>query len=346
VIGVDGVIRPTETDLVRFQVLGSTTRYPDAVAAEFGQPAGDLESHAVDAYYRHETRDWWTYGTYRNIGRDFRADLGFLPQVDIRRPEAGGGYRWWGEPGDWYSQVEVAGNFDQTEDQDGRLVEREYEVSGYVGGPRQLNLYGGFGFRERGYRDEIFDQGFVNLGFDMRPTKVLSLGVDAGWSDRVDLAFEDPADPGAARQGEETRLEPFVRLEPGRHVRLNLSYAMRQLDLDEGRAFRAGLAELRLTYQLNLRAFVRAIVQYTDVERGVELYPQCASGSPGPCDLLPEEQDLFAQLLFSYKVNPLTALYVGYTDQQLGFQELGFDEVPLTRTSRTLFFKIGRAWVL
>jgi hypothetical protein len=122
---------------------------------------------------------------------------------------------------------------------------------------------------------------------------------------------------------------------------------MRQLDLDIGRAFRAQLTELRLTYQINLRAFVRTIVQYTDVDRGVALYPECAPGAdPAGCDLLPSERDLFTQLLFSYKVNPLTALYLGYTDQQLGFQELAADEVPLTRTSRTLFFKIGRAWVL
>ncbi len=346
VLGVDGVIRPTETDMLRFQVLGSSTRYPDAVATDFAQPTGDLTSHAVDAYYRHQTREWWTYASYRDIGRDFRADLGFLPQVDIRRPEAGGGYQWWGEPGDWFSQIEIGANVDQTLDQAGNLVEREYEVFGYAGGPRQLNLYGGFGFRKRGYLDEIFDQQFANLGFDMRPTKTLSFGVDSGWSDRIDLAYEDPADPGAARQGTETRLQPFVRLEPGRHVRLNLAYTMRQLDLDEGRAFRAGLTELRMTYQLNLRAFVRAIVQYTDITRGVELYPTCAPGSPVPCNLLPEERDLFSQLLFSYKVNPLTALYVGYTDEQLGYQELALEEVPLTRASRTIFFKIGRAWVL
>jgi len=347
VFGVDGVVRSTETDLVRFQALGSSTQYSEAVAIDFGQPMGDFTSHALDAGYSHDTRNWSAYATYRDIGRDFRADLGFLPQVDIRRPEVGGGYSWWGDPGDWWSRIQLNGNVDQTEDQDGFLIEREYEVSSYAAGPRQLNLYGGFGYRERGYRDELFDQGFVNLGFDMRPTKTLTFGVDSGWSKRIDFAFEDPLDPGAARQGDELRIEPFLRVEPGRHVRLNLSHAYRRLDLDTGRAFHAGLTEMRLTYQINLRAFVRTILQYTDVERGVALYPQCAPGAdPAGCDLLPSERDVFMQLLFSYKVNPMTALYLGYTDQQLGFQELTADEVPLTRTARTLFFKIGRAWVL
>jgi len=47
------------------------------------------------------------------------------------------------------------------------------------------------------------------------------------------------------------------------------------------------------------------------------------------------------QLLFSYKLNARTVLFVGYSDNQLGLENVG-----LTRTDRTLFFKIGYAWIL
>jgi hypothetical protein len=43
VAGVDGVVRPTDADVIRFQVLGSRTEYPGAVAEAFGQPRGSFD---------------------------------------------------------------------------------------------------------------------------------------------------------------------------------------------------------------------------------------------------------------------------------------------------------------
>ena len=46
-----------------------------------------------------------------------------------------------------------------------------------------------------------------------------------------------------------------------------------------------------------------------------------------------------SQIIYSYKINPRTALYAGYADGYFG------DQVdPLFQTDRTLFFKIGYAW--
>ncbi len=55
----------------------------------------------------------------------------------------------------------------------------------------------------------------------------------------------------------------------------------------------------------------------------------------------PKTETLFTQLLFSYKLNARTVLFLGYSDNQLGLQD-----ISTTRTDRTLFFKIGYAWIL
>ena len=55
----------------------------------------------------------------------------------------------------------------------------------------------------------------------------------------------------------------------------------------------------------------------------------------------PSTETVFSQLLFSYKLNARTVLFLGYSDNQLGTRE-----VDLTRTDRTLFFKLGYAWIL
>jgi hypothetical protein len=52
-----------------------------------------------------------------------------------------------------------------------------------------------------------------------------------------------------------------------------------------------------------------------------------------------ETTTLFSQFIFSYKINPRTVLFLGYSDNHFGIVD-----VPLTRLNRTLFFKVGYAW--
>jgi len=51
---------------------------------------------------------------------------------------------------------------------------------------------------------------------------------------------------------------------------------------------------------------------------------------------------LFTQLLFSYKLNPQTVLFLGYSDNSTA-ERRGAD---LLRVSRSFFVKLGYAWVL
>lgn len=122
---------------------------------------------------------------------------------------------------------------------------------------------------------------------------------------------------------------------------LELNHTYQTLDVEPGRLFTANLTQGRAVYHLNRRTFVRAILQYTDVE----LNP---ATNPGVGNL--ETRRLFSQYLFSFKINPQTVLLVGYSDNQLG-QPGGAFTVPafstdLMRTDRTFFLKIGYAWVL
>lgn len=118
----------------------------------------------------------------------------------------------------------------------------------------------------------------------------------------------------------------------GRRLELTLDHAFERLSVPEGRLFTAHLTQGRLVYNFGTRAFARAIVQYTQVDRSTELYTVPAE---------PRSRQLFSQLLFSYKLNPQTVLLLGYTDAG---REL--EEVELTRTDRTFFLKVGYAWVL
>jgi hypothetical protein len=136
-----------------------------------------------------------------------------------------------------------------------------------------------------------------------------------------------------ARQGRIARVSPSVRLDLGRHLRLELSDTHQTLDVRGGRLFRVDLAELRATYQLNVRSFLRVISQYQDLHNDPRLFT-----FPVP----ERSRDLFNQLLFSYKVNPQTVLFLGYSDGHFGGDPA---DAWLTQANRTLFAKVGYAFV-
>ena len=78
--------------------------------------------------------------------------------------------------------------------------------------------------------------------------------------------------------------------------------------------------------------FFRAILQYIDYNYNVDLYTFPRN---------PEYKRLATQLLFSYKLNPRTVFFLGYTDNYYGNQEFS-----LTQNDRTFFVKVSYAWSL
>jgi hypothetical protein len=340
VLGADALLRPADSDTIRVQLLTSQTEDPEQVAFDNEQPGGGFRDTALHVGYSHWTKYWGTWARYRDLGPDFRSDLGFIPQVNIRQPVVGYERRWWGEPESWWSRMNVGADWDQTVDHDGNLIERETEVWYSLSGPKRSHVHVAGGHRQSGFREDVFDQGFAHLCFNFWPVGDVWVSLSNDVAKRIDYAFEDPDDSDRARQGDEYRVGPSIRWNIGRRVRLDLSHTLRQLSMDEGKLFEANLTELRLAFQWNVRSFFRAIVQYADVERDIDLYPACVQ-DPDDCGLEPEYRDLFTQLLFSYKINPQTALFVGYTESQFDLEELD----SLTRADRTLFFKVGYAWV-
>jgi hypothetical protein len=55
----------------------------------------------------------------------------------------------------------------------------------------------------------------------------------------------------------------------------------------------------------------------------------------------PRSRALFGQLLLSYKVNPQTVVYLGYSGNHAGSRVRG-----LRPEDRTIFMKLGYAWLV
>ncbi len=325
VFGVDTALRFTPQDTIFFQVLGSKTRYPDSVVSSYGQPEGQFGGYGMDFMYFHNTRTWEYYLHYIDYSDDFRADLGFVPQVGYSFFDTGFLYKWYhNDPSHWYNRIQVWAGYELTRDQRDRRLREVYGSFVSYNGPKQSWLFATLYVGKQTYLGLPFDHNTISWNMGFVPYGDLELELGGFYGDAVDYA--------GARQAKRFRLTPEIELYAGKHFSLIFEHNYERLWVKEGRLYTANLSELRAVYQFNHRTFLRIILQKADYTFNEELYA---------FPIEPRQKDLLSQILFSYKVNPQTALYLGYSDNYLGNSQVG-----LTQMDRAVFFKIGYAWVL
>ena len=322
--GVDMRWRITDQHSVELQHLRSGTEYPTDIATEFEQPLGSFDGDATVAEYNYDSRNWFAYALHRDFSSSFRADAGFVPQVDKNQQILGGGRIWHGDEDDWYSQIRINGDWDIAHDEEGRVLEREVEGYFTIQGPLQSFVRVGGLTRDVLFDDVLFKEDQISLFAEFKPKGGLHLGVSARLGDRVD--FDN------TRLGDMERFAPFMNWNVNRNLLLRYEGVFVTLDTKEGpNIFDAAVHDVRLTWQFNVRSFIRLTAQIQDVHRNPAVYTDTVDAS---------ERDVGRQLLYSYKLNPQTVFFLGYSDALLDDDDLS----KLTTTDRTWFMKIGYAW--
>jgi hypothetical protein len=324
VFGIDGDFRFTSKDRVRLQVLGASTRYPGDVAVEFGQSLDTLNDKALDIIYIHNTRNLDFHAGYRDIGGDFRADLGFIPRVGIRNLYAGTDYTWYAEPGKWWTRFMLEGMYQQMTDEAGNLLMREAEATLQYEGPLDTHSLIHLSRTREVYNGIPFDMGRFYFHHCMNPTGAMHVSLNVMGGNRIDYAN--------TRLGKRINIRPGMSYYIGMHWRLNLSHTYERMWVESKRLYTANQSELRLAYQFNKRMFLRGILQYVDYRYNTAMYID---------EIDPEFRHLFTQFLLSYKINPQTVLFLGYSDNYYGYHGTGLPQV-----NRTVFLKIGYALVM
>ncbi len=345
VYALDSKYQITEQDTLRIQWAGSQTHYPEALNQDFSgetqlrlQRGDEFSGQALRVNYRHNQRDWLFRADHYRNGKDFRADLGFQSSIDRNTSVIGGAYRWFNE-NSWWNRIEVFGDWDISHSDAGELLEKEAEIYGSISGRYQSYFEVGVLTRDRvGLRQnesvlqvdnnaDMFTENSASLFFEMRPNSSLYVASFFRYGDQID--FENN------RLGKELNVNPRLNLSVGKHLQLTMRYTYRTLDVDGRALFTANLTDARLTYQFNQRQFLRFILLHYDVRRNLDNYLIDTS------DIHSRSQDLGVQLLYSYKINPLTKFFVGYSDN--GFNN---DDLPKRRVAeQSVFMKFSYAWL-
>ncbi len=329
VAGVDGFLRLGSKDSLWFQGLRSQSKYPGTAALDFGQKRGDFGGNALAAGYQHMTRDWALFASYQDLDPGFRADSGFVPRVDYRTVDLevdgflyglGGG----GKRGTWFDSLSFWVRAYRTEDHSGRMTDSRLALGGIYRGPLQSQVGAIVRWNREFFDGRTYDVSDLYVDAWLNPAGGARFGVTANFAGAIDYANSRPA--------RALRFGPATELGIGRHLNLNLSHSFERLTHDGARIYTANLFQARVIYNIDTRCFLRAIVQYRDVGRDPAMYALSVD---------PRSRRVFAQFLFSYKLNAQTVLFVGYSDNSAGVSS-----ASLVRTDRTFFLKIGYAWMM
>ena len=330
VAGADGFIRLDQKNSVIFQVLHSETDYPDDFAAAYGQEADRFGGNALMLEYQHFSRNWIVDAVYNDRSTGFRADYGFIPRVDMRNVQATVFRQVWGKPGGWFNLLRFGLAGQAVWDQKGTLTDRGVVLGAMFRGNLESLANVHANFERTYYNGEYFDTPYADFVFSFRPFSGSEIGVIAQAGKAVDYSNVRLADTFA--------VGPNFSFSLFRHLNFVPSYIYERLSREGETIYTANLAQAKAVWNFSTRSFVRAIVQYQVLRQNPAQYAF-------PVDS--RSRGLFTQFLFSYKVNPRTVVFLGYSDNAMGgsFDSwLGPGRVAMTRTDRTFFLKIGYAW--
>ncbi len=129
VVGFDTRIRFNPKNDLSVQYLRSETRYPNS--------SGSFDGEALILDWNRITRNVIISLEYEDRDENFRADSGFMPRVDWRRALGVLRRNFWGEPEDWYSQLQTGFFAFRSEDQTGQLTDELVNTFFSLRGPLQ-----------------------------------------------------------------------------------------------------------------------------------------------------------------------------------------------------------------
>jgi hypothetical protein len=323
VIGPDFQWRPRQSDNVTGEILVSQTENPNRPDLSPIWNGAKSTSHAAYAAWNHveQKRDWFVEGF--DVGKDFRADLGFIPQNGYRQVDGGFGLRVFPEKGLLrFIRPSIFVDQQWASDGGGTLF-RQVSLAVNVQGAK--NLLAGVAIRPKEQslvNGQLLEQTYLNFAFQIDPSRRYTrIGLNGHAGEMIDFAN--------GRVGHGASLNAFATIRPFDKLTLDATVSDEWLDVDGGRLYTATVERLKATYSFSAKSIVRVIGQYVNTDRSPSLYTFPVSQHNG---------SFLGSLLYSYKLNWQTVLFLGYGDDRV--LQANND---LVKADRSLFFKVSYA---
>jgi hypothetical protein len=262
----------------------------------------------------HEARNWTFWSSIIRRDKGLRADNGFIHRVDTKGIDGGIWRNWLGGSDKWFTSIGVGIEGAYVEDTSGQICDKTVSVQTSYNGPLQTNIWTMVSASEERYDGTSYNMNFFRLHAGFHPAGNLFIGMGLRRGDAIDY------DNG--RLGYRLGGGPRIDWKITDNIQFYTDLTHEQLDVNGEDYYTVNMLDNRLVYHFNKQTFIRATVQYTHSDYNPDT-----------------EESLFNQLLFSYKVNPQTVLFLGYSDYIYGDNEW-----DMFRADKTFFMKAAYAW--
>jgi len=312
-------------DSLTGQFLLNDTRTPNDPTSGISEwDSRQLRSHGAYLEHIHTRKGYELFTSYTDIGDDFRADVGFLPQVGYREGLSQYTRFWYPKSGPFRS-VRPGFAVRYSQDSSGRLllsrVVPKLSFDGAHNSFAEISLK----FERIRSGEKIFDRTYVEYYSEISPSRRFGkITLEGFIGDDVDFGNSRPGKGGTVK------LSSLIR--PGQHLELQISATKRWLDVDSGRYLSAELGRLRANYNFNSRTFLRLIGE--EIRTTVDL-----ARRPDPGVGEERSKTRTGSALLGYKLNWQTVLFLG-----IGDARTLDDQGDLAPVARQAFFKVSYAF--
>ena len=328
VFGPDFQWRPHPSDSFTGQVVYSTSHTPNRPDLASEWDGRDLADPAAFLSWSHGGPKWDWYTQAQDIGEEFRADVGFIPQVGYRNGYFELGYTQ--HPTDAFVSRARYWTIEYIDaEPDGTLLDQR--VSAGIGVDAKMNSFLRVELNRDNYLvgDEWLQRFRPRVLLQASPGRLLNnLSIDSYFGQEID--FDN------ARVGTGATFVTSFTVRPSDHLELLANVNARWLDEsvvqgETSRLFTAQVERLRATWSFSSRSFVRLIGQYVQTTRDTTLYTSSVTA---------KDAGFGGSALFAYKLNWQTVFYAGYGDNR----EFSDVTSQLENKARQVFAKISYAW--
>lgn len=372
--GIDAKYRINDSHTLNAQFLYSNTEYPNDLFKSFcfddaedgcqKQVSNDCkfgncafneqvnrtkqeESFSDQAYkvdYEYKTEYWEVNVNHEKIDNQFRANLGFMTKADHQQNKVEVIRLFYGDNDDFWSETYIYSSWYNTKNENGEFIERAFDGTIELLGPKlsyvsvNISQATKVGLRQDDSLLNLinnttqFDEQVVKLYAEFKPYSHLFTAIGYDFGDKIDYNNN--------RLGTYNELYAELTSHATDHLYISLTHTYSNLKAEptfssgKDDVYTANLTNLRISYQFDVQSYLKFNVEYFDVEYNTTNNPFIAPDNIN--------KDLSTQLIYSYKLNPQTVFFLGYSDNSIQNDSLN----KISRREKTFFSKVSYAWSL
>lgn len=302
VASLDSRIKLNDNWAFTAQAVGSRTRASEASGGNRDGHLGFLQLTRGGRNFNYDIE-------YADIARDFDAELGFVPRVDIRQLYQKASYLWQFPDAPWLVSAGPSVIAYRTWDQNNRPQDWSVDSGFAVNGLRATTFEGHWLESAELYRDINFRKHGWSLSASTEWFKWLTTSLKVTQENRINYY---PAQGVLPFLGDATQYELGLTLSPFAQLRIDHTLIWNDLNTRapiaavgrDATVFSNMQWQTKFNYQFTRFLALRVIFDYTALLPDTTLFAAERS------------KNFSSDILLSYTPSPGTAIYLGYTDRQ------------------------------